>query len=242
MTAGAAAANRDLAGILFDKDGTLFDFRQSWAGWTLRMLDDLAPGDAAAQARLAGAIGFSPAAEDFAPDSPVIAGTSRDIAAALAPILDASRRAGLADRLDRLAAHAPMTEAVPLRPLLTGLRRRRLALGVATNDSEAAARAHLDRHGILDLFDFVAGCDSGFGAKPEPGMCLAFAAHLGAPAARLLMVGDSRHDLISAVQAGLRRVAVLTGIADKVVLAPLAEAVLPDIGGLPDWLDGAGSD
>ena len=29
-------------GIVFDKDGTLFDFRQSWAGWVQGVLAELA--------------------------------------------------------------------------------------------------------------------------------------------------------------------------------------------------------
>ncbi len=72
-----------------------------------------------------------------------------------------------------------MSEAVPLVPLLSALRARGLKLGVATNDSEAPARAHLDRHGLTGLLDFMAGYDSGHGAKPGPGMCLAFAAATG---------------------------------------------------------------
>jgi len=35
----------------------------------------------------------------------------------------------------------------------------------------------------------------------------------------------------------MRPVAVLTGIAPAADLAPLAEAVLPDIGALPGWID-----
>jgi phosphoglycolate phosphatase len=51
------------------------------------------------------------------------------------------------------------------------------------------------------------------------------------------MVGDSRHDLMAGRAAGMRTVAVLTGIAEAPELAPLADAVLPDIGHLADWLD-----
>ena len=42
-------------------------------------------------------------------------------------------------------------------------------LGIATNDGEVPARAHLTRAGILDSFAFVAGYDSGHGAKPDAG-------------------------------------------------------------------------
>ena len=130
-----------------------------------------------------------------------------------------------------------MTEAVPLVPLLSALRARGLRLGVATNDSEAPARAHLAAHGLTGLLDFVAGCDSGYGPKPGPGMCRAFAATQGLDPGRVFMVGDSRHDLEAGRAAGMRTIAVLTGIATAQDLAPLAEAVLPDIGALPALLD-----
>ena len=68
-------------------------------------------------------------------------------------------------------------------------------------------------------------------------MLLAFAAQTGLDPARVLMVGDSLHDLMAGRAAGMRPVAVLTGIALAADLAPLAEVVLPDIGALPGWID-----
>ena len=50
------------------------------------------------------------------------------------------------------------------------------------------------------------------------------------------MVGDSRHDLIAGKAAGMPVVAVLTGVAEAGELAPVADAVLPDIGHRPDWI------
>jgi phosphoglycolate phosphatase len=223
-------------GLLFDKDGTLFDFRISWGRWAAGFLADMAR-DAAHADRLGRAIGFDAATLTFAPDSPVIAATAADIAAALAPELDGITVAELTDRIDATAGAAPMSEAVPLRPLLSTLRARGLRLGVATNDSEAPARQHLAAHGITDCFDFISGYDSGHGAKPGPGMCLAFAHGLGLQPARVAMVGDSRHDLQAGRAAGMRTVAVLTGIAKAPELADLADVILPDIGALPGWLD-----
>jgi phosphoglycolate phosphatase len=222
-------------GLIFDKDGTLFDFRISWGRWAAGFLASVAEGPEHA-ARLGQAIGFDPATLTFAPDSPVIAATAADIAAALAPELPGQSVAYLTMLIDETAGAAPMSEAVPLRPLLSGLRARGLKLGVATNDSEAPARQHLAAHGITECFDFIAGYDSGHGAKPGPGMCLAFAGTLGLDPARVVMVGDSRHDLEAGRAAGMRTVAVLTGVAGRADLAPHADVVLPDIGAIPDWL------
>lgn len=226
-----------IEGLLFDKDGTLFDFRASWGRWAKDFLTRIAT-DAAHARRLGRAIGFDLDSGAFAPDSPVIAATAADIAAALQPELPGMTVAELTEWIDASAGQAPMSEAVPLRPLLSALRGRGLRLGVATNDSEVPARRHLANHGITDCFDFISGYDSGHGAKPGPGMCLAFARALGLDPARVAMVGDSRHDLDAGRAAGMRVVAVLTGIAGREELEPHADVVLADIGALPGWLSG----
>lgn len=226
-----------IAGIVFDKDGTLFDFRSSWGRWCARLLGTLAY-DTAHLIRLAQAIGFDPNTNTFAPDSPVIAGTPSEIAACLALHVPQMTIAGLEARINALAAQAEMTPAVALRPLLQSLRDRGLLLGLATNDTEIPARAHMAQHGITDLFDMILGCDSGYGAKPAPGMLLAFAAQTALPPTACLMVGDSRHDLMAGRAAGMRTVAVLTGVAVAGDLADLADVVLDDISHLPAWLDG----
>jgi phosphoglycolate phosphatase len=224
-------------GIVFDKDGTLFDFRASWGRWAEVFLASLAR-DAGHFALLAEAIGYLPQARSFRPDSVVIAATAADIAAALLPHLPGRGQEELTEAIDTAAAGVAMAEAVPLVPLLTALRARGLRLGVATNDSEIPARAHLAANGLTQLFDYIAGYDSGYGPKPGPGMCKAFAEAHGLDPARVLMVGDSRHDLEAGRAAGMRPIAVLTGIATEADLAPHAEVVLPDIGALPAWLDG----
>ena len=145
--------------------------------------------------------------------------------------------AALVARMNRLAAEAEPVPAADLIPLFTGFRARGMKVGLVTNDAEEAARSHLSHAGVLGYFDFVAGFDSGHGAKPEPGPLLAFCAAEGLNPARVAMVGDSRHDLISGRAAGMATVAVLTGIAGAGELAPHADVVLPDIGHLPGWLD-----
>lgn len=143
----------------------------------------------------------------------------------------------LLDLINAEAAAAPQAAAVPLAPLLDSLRARGLRLGLATNDGEVPARAHLKAAGVLDRFDFIAGSDSGHGGKPGPGQLLAFARQMGIAPDRAVMVGDSTHDLAAGRAAGMITIGVLTGLATAEVLAPYADAVLPDIGGLPAWLD-----
>jgi len=223
-------------GVLFDKDGTLFDFHATWSGWTHDAIRHLAVGEAQVMARIAEVAQYDLVTRAFLPTSPIIACTNREVAECLAQALPGRAVDEIETYLMLSAAEAPLAPAVPLVPFLDGLAARGLRLGVMTNDTEYGARAHLTSAGVLGHFHFVAGFDSGHGAKPAPGPLLAFARAMGLAPARVVMVGDSAHDLIAGRAAGMQTAGVLTGTAVEADLAPLADVVLPDIGHLPDWL------
>lgn len=224
-------------GLCFDKDGTLFDFAATWEAWAKAFLTRASEGDMVHAAAVGRAIGFDLERSKFAKDSIVIAGTPGEVTQALMPHFGHLSETALLDMLNEEASRAPQKEAVPLVALLRKFQARGLKLGVATNDSEGPARAHLDSAGVTDLFDFIAGYDSGHGGKPAPGQLLAFSAAVNVPAEQIVMVGDSTHDLHAGRAAGMRTIAVLTGAADAAVLAPHADVVLRDIGEIPAWLD-----
>jgi phosphoglycolate phosphatase len=229
-----------LDAVIFDKDGTLFDFRASWGAWTQSVLAEFAR-DAAEARRLGGVLGYDPDTRVFTRASPVIAMTTPEIAAILHGQLAGITIGALNDRLNALSAAAPMLPAVPLRDVLSTLKARGLLLGLATNDTEHPARVHLERAGVLDLFDYVVGCDSGWGGKPAPGQLLEFLRRFDLTASRVAMVGDSRHDLDAGRAAGMHAVAVLTGIATRDELVTHADVVLDDIGGIAAWIDRQGT-
>ena len=225
-----------IRGLLFDKDGTLFEFRRSWAGWANGLLTEISTDQAHAR-RMGQAIGYDVDQQTFSPMSPVIASTASVIADLLAPHLPHLSLDQIEDQINGAASKASMVPAVPLVPLLEELRRRGLRIGLATNDTERPARSHLAAHDLTHLFDFVAGYDSGHGAKPGPGMCLAFAKATDLAPHQIAMIGDSLHDLEAGRAAGMVRVGVLTGMATESDLKPHADVVLSDIGALPNWLD-----
>lgn len=225
-----------IKGLLFDKDGTLFDFEASWAPVMAELIAELAGSDAARHERLSEALGFDAAARRFRPSSAVIAGTSADVVALIAPHLPGMPRPALEGLLNARAGAARLCPVTPLSPFAARLREAGFAIGVATNDSEAAAHAHLASAGAAGAFPFVAGYDSGHGAKPGPGMVFAFARAAGLSPADVALVGDSLHDLAAARSAGARGIAVLTGVATAAELGPHADEVLASICDLPAWL------
>lgn len=240
MTIAETAPASAIKGLLFDKDGTLFDFAKTWEAWANACLLRLTQGDVARATVIGAAVGFDMAASRFSKDSVVIAGTPGDVVAVLASHVPEMSQAALIDVLNEEAENAPQSEVTPLVPFLQVLRARGLALGVATNDAEVPALAHLNKAGVAHLFDFIAGFDSGHGGKPGPGQLTAFARSVGLEPSQIAMIGDSTHDLIAGKAAGMTRIAVLTGMASADDLAPHADVVLPDITHLPKWLDGQG--
>ena len=219
--------------ILFDKDGTLTDFRATWEAWMVVAVADLARDEGAAPEALARAVGLG-ADGRFRADAPFVTGTLDQTLARLAGATGLS-----VARLHRwLAARpGPAPRAAGDPPGTLGrLRAAGYGLGVLTNAHRAEAEADLAALGVAGLLDGLVACDDGHGAKPDPAGALAFAAARGLAPAEVLVVGDGATDRDAAAAAGMPFVAVLTGTAGPEAF-PRARAVLADIDALPGWLD-----
>ena len=224
-------------GVLFDKDGTLLDFEATFAPACAVVARELAGGDEERAARLSAMAGFDLAAERFLPGSILIGGTADDFAAIVAPLIGGPLDPDLAKRIDNLfVQHTRSTASAfeGVEDALDALRAKGLSLGIATNDCEDGARVHAELAGIYGHFSFFAGYDSGHGAKPGPGMVLAFAEHLTSPPERIVMVGDSLHDLHAARAAGAIAVGITTGLASREELAPHADYVIDSLSELSE--------
>lgn len=222
-----------IEGIVFDKDGTLFDFDATWGAWTRIMLEKEA-GQGPALVQLADALGYDLETGQFVSGSIVVAEPVDVIAKTIVSVLPHLAEAALLARMNRLAAEVAQVPVCPLPDVLRGL--SDFKLGVATNDAEQPARAHLARAGITDAFDVILGADSGFGGKPGIGQLDQFCRITGCAPSACLMVGDSLHDLIAGRVAGMIPVGVLTGPAGRAELAPHAHVILPSIAALPAWI------
>lgn len=228
--------SKTIKGLLFDKDGTLFDFHATWSAWCAGFIQDMADGNTQIEIDLSEVMDFDREQKLIRDSSPIIAGTIDEILPSIHNILSSWNKDALFHHMLDSAAVAPQRPVVSLDPLLSRFRSQDLKLGVATNDNEAPARAHLNSVCVLEYFDFVSGCDSGFGAKPEPGMLLGFAGAMGLQPSEIAMVGDSTHDLRAGRAAGMINIGVLTGPAVADDLAPFADVILRDIGEIPEWL------
>ena len=229
-------SGRNIRGILFDKDGTLFDFQGSWSSWMNYVLSGLSGGDVAHAEQAGLDLGFDLAAGRFDLNSPFVAGTPETTLGILRRSFPGLGQREILGVLTEATVQARQVEVVPLQPLMIRLAGSGLALGIATNDHESTARSHLEQAEVLDHFEFVAGSDSGFGAKPDIGMLLAFCEMTGIEPGQVAMVGDSAWDLEAGKAAGMTSVGVLTGTATRRMLSPAADVILNHIGELPGWL------
>jgi phosphoglycolate phosphatase len=221
-----------IKGILFDKDGTLLDYDESWLPVNRELARIASQGDAVLADQLLAACGMDPVSGHIVPDSLLAAGNTRQIAEGLVAAGSKVEVVELTIKLDALFSNA--TEfSVPVTDLAAffgRLHRRGFKLGIASSDNERSIRQTAQRFGFAQFVDYIAGYDSGFGSKPEAGMVLGFCKATGLKPAEVAVVGDNNHDLHMGhnAEAGLK-VAVLTGTGSRESLAAASDYCLNDI-------------
>lgn len=126
---------------------------------------------------------------------------------------------------------------------LAELHRRGHWLAVATGKSRVGLERDLSTlpSEVRALFVATRTADE-TQSKPSPEMVFELLDELGARPEEALVVGDSRHDLEMARNAGCDAVGVLSGAGDRDELVGFgAVAVLGSLADLPRWLDSASS-
>lgn len=230
---------KTIAGLLFDKDGTLLNYDASWLPVNRELARIAAMDDPDLANSLLLACGMDPVTNRIVPDSLLAAGNTRQISEGLIAAGSRLELDHLVARLDRLFAEAAAF-SVPVTDLGAFFRRmkgRGYKLGVASSDNERSIRQTAERFGFIDCLDYIAGYDSGFGVKPEPGMVLGFCSATGLAPGEIAMVGDNNHDLHMGRNAGVGlNVGVLTGTGSPESLKAASDFCLADITLLEDLL------
>jgi HAD superfamily hydrolase (TIGR01509 family) len=134
-------------------------------------------------------------------------------------------------------------ELVLAQPLLPGVARlvdearaAGLKVGVASSSSRDWVNGHLERLGLLDLFDCIRCRDDVDRVKPEPDLYLAVVDCLGVPASEAVAIEDSPNGIAAAKRAGLLCIAIPNPItagldlgAADLRLGSLAEVTLQQL-------------
>ncbi|MDF1609459.1 HAD family hydrolase [Hoeflea sp. YIM 152468] len=226
----------EIKAILFDKDGTLVDFDRTWAAINRKGALIAADGDAALADVLLLACGMDPVTGKTRADSMFAAANAREIAAHMVAHGSPFETEELMRRLDQTfveGAESPWP-ICDLKALMQTLADAGLSVGIASSDGEASILRTVEVLGLESHIGFIAGYDSGHGPKPEPGMLLAFAAHLGLKPSEVAMVGDNGHDMELARAAGAgAAIGVLSGTGTRQTLAALSDLVIDSVADLP---------
>ena len=232
-----------IRGILFDKDGTLIDFNRTWFGIIMRLARDVTGDDEMAARALLERGGYDWQQQRFVGGSVIAAGTVADLVDLWHPDLPGEHRSARIARYDGVAIDEGNRRATGIDGLdhtLETLAARGFRLGIATNDSEAGARATATALGLTDYFAAVIGYDSVARPKPWPDQLHLFAATTGLPAEAIAMVGDNTHDLEMAHAAGAGlAIGVLSGNSTREELAGLADIIVDSVADLPELFAGA---
>lgn len=207
--------------IAFDWDGTLYDSTAIISRCIQDAVCDVGgarPSDEAA-AYVIG-MGLAQALAHAAPDVPT----------ARYPELGARYRHYYLQRQDELSLFAGVL------PLLAELRQRGHLLAVATGKSRRGLDDVLRTQALRGVFDASRTADETAG-KPHPLMLHELMAEFDVPPERLLMIGDTSHDLQMARNAGCASVGVAYGAHDGASLVQYAPLhVAASVSDLHHWI------
>ena len=230
--------------LLFDKDGTLFDFAALWGGWASGLLERVVADftQAGDVATLGTWIGWDAGGRRHDPAGPLAAGSVTEV---LAAVTTALYRAGVPWHdakasvvRARREVESARSWSAALRPvagaaeLLEQAVAAGAGVGVVTADDTASARMHLEVAGLARAVAAVVGDDVVSAGKPDPEPVEAVCRALGSSPARVALFGDTASDVVAARRAG---VGVVVGVAASEAAAELlsgADVVVADFAGI----------
>jgi phosphoglycolate phosphatase len=198
--------------VVFDWDGTLIDSTPTIA-----------------RSIQAAAADLGLPVPDFEQASHVIGLGLQDALARAVPTLPQSRAAEFSARyrVHYLAQDHTLELFAGARELVEALSRRGKPLAIATGKSRVGLLRALEATGLGRYFDAYRCADQTH-SKPHPAMLLELAEELSLDPARLLMIGDTTHDLEMAAAAGTKAVGLTHGAHNVAALQRLAPLALFD--------------
>lgn len=221
MKPSETTRSREFDLIAFDWDGTLFDSTAIITRCIQSAVKDVGgrvPSDK--DAAFVIGMGLMQALAHAAPDVP------KD----KYPELGARYRHHYGEHLNDLSLFEGVVE------MLIDLKSRQHWLTVATGKSRQGLDEALNTSQIKGLFDSSRTADE-TASKPNPRMLQELMSEFGVPPHRLLMIGDTTHDLQMALNAGCPSVAVSYGAHEPEAFHALAPRhVAHSVRELHDWL------
>ena len=224
-----------ISGIIFDKDGTLFDIQRSWSEWANVFVTKFSKKHNLETTKLAEAINFDLASCKFLRESIFVHGSVDEVVDAISRPFPQITKKAIHSGLFENSSDAKQVPLTDLHKLFSSL--NTITFGLVTNDSENNAINHLKQHNLTQFFDMIIGYDSGFGAKPESGQLEAFLTKTNLLPQEVLMIGDSIYDLVAANKIDMPCLGVLSGTANEDDLRAHTPFLIESIDTLEEWLN-----
>ena len=226
-----------IKGILFDKDGTIFDFQKSWGYWFYDLSKKLTNGNNKDLLNIFKKFSFDKKEKRFNNDSVFASSTFEENIQGFKSILVNLKK----EEIKKIAIDSTQTmKQIPVTNLIdlfTKLKSKNYLLGIVTNDLENTTIMQLRKANICEYFDYIVGSDSGYGAKPNTGQLTNFCERFDISPFDTYMVGDTIHDMIAGKKAKMHTIGVLTGIANENQLKSNADIVINNISEISKTLD-----
>lgn len=214
--------------VLFDKDGTLIDFKYMWLEWSRYVIDEISAAavlNAVQRGMLERAMGIDLAAWHVDPKGPLAGGSMTGMRESMLRMLQAigmgehesdSLLHNVIQKSEDAMDWEKLATPVPgLHELMDKLHGRGFKLAVVTADSSGRARISLTALKLIDCFDVVVGADNVKKSKPAPDMALLACRELGVEPGRAVVVGDTPRDIVMARDAGACGIGVLSGVSTR---------------------------
>ena len=228
--------------VIFDKDGTLLDFKQTWISIIadlLRAIDAYQPMTNDFQKRIEDALGIYVEKGEIDGYGPLAMGTFSECNALLTYCLYMEgqrwdRAQHIVDAVGKeVFSSVKREQNVRAAPgairLLKTLKSRGILTAVATNDKRSDALIDMDFIGAAPYIDLVVGADSVENAKPAPDMVNLICCEFGKSSKESVLVGDTIMDALLGKNSGVMLTIGVTGIVSKEVLEEHVDVVISSL-------------
>ena len=239
--------NEKLKGIIFDKDGTLFDYAQVWEDVLKEGIDSafISMGKASHQKAKKAMLHLMGIDENGDCHPKGLVFTHRPLQIFYRFLLYCIRYRVNALKAIKAYHQSVQNSEVLLskklkkmdfslqQTLFSNLKQSGYSIGIITNDNTSSMSLFLSLMGLSDYIDFVSSRNSEYKKKPHPQALLEFCKQESISPAQVAMVGDTITDMLFAKRskAGYA-IALLSGSNDKKSLRALSDVVYPDISSL----------
>lgn len=216
--------------ILFDKDGTLIHFDESWTKTGIQLVDDVCDHfQLERRQAVYRAIGIKEGR--FEKDSVMNGGTLKDLIAVFQQFSDEEMGEWIAQRSQTLISQrVPEIELYEgVAALVQRLKAQGYALGIVTSDNHTGVTQFLEETQLTDVFDIVISTNDGQYEKPDIRL-LQPLWDRGVRGKDVVMVGDTDNDMLtgknmhSALNVGVR-----TGLGQEATFEA-ADVVIDHVG------------